>query len=123
MRTGPKLLLAGGVAVLLFAAGFVVVKSQGAPRTPAATVVMMSDLKNLALLQAHWKDSTGRHAASVEALDYRFSGGVTTPQMALTPDGFTITLGYEGSDTRCAIYAGTTPIAPATKPNVPACSR
>lgn len=122
MRAGRRVLLVAGIAVLLLAVGFVVVKSQGAPRAPAATIVMMSDLKNLALRQAYLKDSTGHYTDSLGALDYRLSDGVTTPRLALTPDGYAITLGHERTPRRCAIYAGTTPLAPAAKPEVPACT-
>lgn len=119
MRARTKFAVGGSILVLL--AVVFIIKSQGAPRAPASTIVMQSDLKNLALLQGYMKDSTGRYAPSVELLDYRLSDGVTTPTIVLTPDGYTIELGYRGTATRCVIYAGTTPLAPATRPGVPAC--
>ena len=122
MTTGRKVLLAGSIVFLGVAAAVVVMKSQGSRRVPASTIVMMSDLKNLALLQAHMKDSTGRYADRFDALEYHLAEGVTNPHLELTSDGYTITLGHEGSVSRCVIYAGATPIAPAIRPEAPACT-
>ena len=123
MRPATKLALgvSAALAVILLAA-FFVIKSRGAPRAPASEIVMQSDLKNLALLQSFLKDSTGRHTDSFEALDYRLSEGVTRPDIALTPDGYTIAIGYRGSRRRCVLYEGSTAITPATKPGTPACA-
>ena len=68
------------------------------------------------------KDSTGRYATTLEALDYTLSDGVKDLAIALTPDGYTMSVGYAGSPVRCAIFAGTTSVAPATRPGAPACT-
>lgn len=121
--TTKRIVVGAAAAILLLAVVFfVVVKSQGAPRQPAATVTMMSDLKNLAMYQGSVKDSTGRYATTLEALDYRLSEGVTDLAIALTPDGYNMSVGYGGSPIRCAIFAGTTAVAPATRPGTPACT-
>ena len=115
-------MIAGSITILLTALGLVLVMMRGAPRASAATVTMMSDLKNLAMYQGYMKDSSGRYTSSFEALNYRLSEGVTAPRITLTPDGYTIALGYEGSPLQCVIYVGSTPIAPATRPETPACT-
>jgi hypothetical protein len=123
VTTAKKVVIGAITAAVLLALGFfVVVKSQGAPRTSAANVTMMSDLKNLAMYQGYVKDSTGRYATTLEALDYRLSEGVTDLAIALTPDGYTMSVGHRESPVRCAIYAGSTAIAPATRPGTPACT-
>jgi hypothetical protein len=122
MRNTRPAALAMTVALLAAGAAFVVVKSQGAPRMPASEIVMMSDLKNLALRQELMKDSAGRYASSVEALDYSFSDGVIAPLIALTPDGYTISIGHRATTSRCVIYSGSTAIPPATRPDTPRCT-
>lgn len=123
MTTKAKTSLAAIAALLVALVLFVVLKSQGAPRSSSAEVTMMSDLKNLALYQGYVKDSTGRYATTLEALDYRLSDGVQDLAIALTPDGYTMSVGYRESPVRCAIYSGSTAMAPATRPGAPACTR
>ena len=122
MTRTAKVFTAGALVSLLGAAVFIVVKSQGAPRASSAQVTMMSDLKNLALYQGYRKDSIGRYASSPDSLDYRVSDGVTRPVIALTPDGYTVTVGHRDTPIQCVIYAGSTAIAPATRPETPRCT-
>jgi len=122
MTMARMAIIAAAAAVLLAGAAFVVVKSRGAPRMPTSNVVMMSDLKNLALRQEQLKDSAGRYASSFAELDYSLSDGVTAPLIALTPDGYTISVGHRATTARCVIYSGSTAIAPATRPDTPRCT-
>ena len=122
MKRKRLVLVASVVTLLAAALAFVLVKSQGAPRTSSAHITMMSDLKNLAMYQGFVKDSTGKYATTLEALDYTLSDGVRDLAITLTADGYTMSVGHRESSQKCVIFAGSTPIRPATRAGTPACT-
>lgn len=91
-------------------------------RDKALVTSMKSDLRNLVTQQeAHMADS-GRYATSFPLTVWRPTTGVTGPTITLTSDGWTATVGHTSTPKTCAIFVGTTPLAPATKEGVPTCT-
>ena len=83
---------------------------------------MKSDLRNLATLQESYHVSYSAYTASFAPTAYATTTGVTGPSIALTADGWTAVVGHTSTSKTCAIFAGTTPAAPAVDENVPRCS-
>lgn len=122
---GPRYGLIAGMGALAFIIVLVEVVVRAMfigtlERSSEAT--MKSDLRNIASAQQRHRDSADVYASSVDALGYRMSNRVRGPEIALTSDGYTAKVGYEGSDVECAIYEGTTALAPALMSGVPRCN-
>jgi hypothetical protein len=83
---------------------------------------MKSDLRNLATQQEAWLADSGRYTDSMPPRVWRPTTGVTGPTIALTADGWTAWVGHISTTRTCAIFVGTTRLAPATREGNPACS-
>jgi len=83
---------------------------------------MKSDLRNLATHQESQLADSGSYATSFPPTIWRPSTGVTGPTIALTPTGWTARVGHTSTTRVCAIFVGSTPLAPAVKEGVPTCT-
>jgi prepilin-type N-terminal cleavage/methylation domain-containing protein len=90
-------------------------------RTYLAT--MKADLRYLVTAQVVYSTDSLRYTTLIGAggLDYRVTTGNTGPSIALTGDGFTAQMGNTNTTKTCAIFVGTTALAPAVDEGVPAC--
>ena len=82
---------------------------------------MKSDLRNLVTAEeAYFADSL--QYTSDLGTDYAVTSGNTAPAIAVTGDGWTATITNALTPTNtCAIFIGTTPVAPATNEGEPTC--
>ena len=75
---------------------------------------MKADLRNLVTAEeAYFADSI-KYTTNLGTM-YRTSTGVVGPAITLTPDGWTATVSHTATTRICAIFGGSTPIAPATR--------
>jgi prepilin-type N-terminal cleavage/methylation domain-containing protein len=83
---------------------------------------MKSDLRNLITAEeAYFSDNTA-YTSALAAAVYTVSSGVTAPTVTVTADGFTASVGHNLTTKTCAVYVGTTALAPATKEGEPKCT-
>ena len=82
---------------------------------------MKSDLRNLVTAEeAYFADSIKYTTALGTA--YATSAGVTGPTITLTADGWTATVSHTSTTKTCAVFTGSTALAPATKEGAPQCT-
>src|SRR2546426_9038430 len=82
---------------------------------------MKSDLRNLVTAEeAYFADSI-KYTTDL-GTTYRTSTGVVGPTIALTPDGWTATVSHTATPRTCAIFGGSTPIAPAVRKGEARCN-
>ena len=93
-----------------------------AARDRALIAVMKSDLHNLLVQEEALKLDSGSYAVSVPTSMWIPSVGVTGPTIALTGDGWTAVVGHTTTERTCAIFVGSTSLAPATAEGVPTCT-
>ena len=75
---------------------------------------MKSDLRNLVTAEeAYFADSI-KYTTNLGTA-YRTSTGVVGPTIALTGDGWTASVSHTATTRTCAIFGGSTPLAPAVK--------
>lgn len=84
---------------------------------------MKADLRNLVTAEVVYSTDSLRYTSLIGpgGIDYRITTGNTGPTIALTGDGFTGQLGNTNTTKTCAIFMGTTMLAPAVEEGVPAC--
>ena len=85
---------------------------------------MKSDLRNLVTAEeAYFADSV-KYTGTIGAGGIQFSttSGVTGPTITPTVDGWTAWVGHTTTDKTCAIYVGSTVLAPANKEGEPRCT-
>jgi type II secretion system protein G len=88
----------------------------------AYLTAMKSDLRNLATAEeAHFADNVA-YTTSFPATIYTVTAGVTGPTLALTGDGWTGTVGHGLTAKTCAIFIGSTALAPAVNEGEPKCT-
>ncbi|MDH3455676.1 MAG: type II secretion system GspH family protein [Gemmatimonadota bacterium] len=93
-----------------------------ASKEKALLTSMKSDLRNLATQEEAYSIQHNAYTTSLPATLYTVSPGVTGPAITLTGDGWTAVLGHTATSKTCAIFAGTTPLAPAVDESVPMCT-
>jgi type II secretion system protein G len=82
---------------------------------------MKSDLRNLVTAEeAYFADSI-KYTTNLGTA-FAVTTGVVGPNIALTSDGWTATVGHSTTTKTCAIYVGTQSIAPANKEGEPKCN-
>ena len=84
---------------------------------------MKSDLRNLVTAEeAYFADSV-KYTTTIGAggLTFNVTTGNANQTLALTADGWTGTIANSNTTKTCAIYVGTTPLAPANKEGEPKC--
>ena len=84
---------------------------------------MKSDLRNLVTAEeAYFADSV-KYSATIGAggVTFNVTSGNNNPTLALTLDGWTASISNVNTTKTCAIYVGTTALAPAVKEGEPKC--
>ena len=96
-------------------------ESQNAERLRelAYAAAMKSDLRNLATAEEAYFADNLLYTTDLSALRYAASAGVTGPTIVLISDGWVAQVGHSAVSITCAIYIGSTRIAPATTEGVP----
>ena len=83
---------------------------------------MKSDLRNLITAEeAYFSDNTA-YTSALAAANYTTSTGVTGPTITVTANGFTASVAHGLTTKTCAIYVGSTALAPANKEGEPKCT-
>jgi len=91
-------------------------------RDKALVTAMKSDLRNLLTQQEGRMADSGSYATSFPTTIWSPSTGVTGPTITLTADGWTASVGHQSTARTCAIFVGSTSLAPAAKEGVPTCT-
>ncbi len=88
----------------------------------ALVASMKSDLRNLVTAEESY---LGDHAKYTTDLgpDYHYSAGNRPPTITLTGDGWTASMTNPNTTEQCAVFVGSTPLAPATREAAPACAK
>lgn len=82
---------------------------------------MKGDLRSLVAFEDQWQRDSGKYLTTVTPV-FRLQTGVHAPQVILTSDGWTAVVGHDWTSRRCAVFVGSTPIAPATREREPECT-
>ncbi|HJS44755.1 MAG TPA: prepilin-type N-terminal cleavage/methylation domain-containing protein [Gemmatimonadales bacterium] len=90
-------------------------------REKAVVASMKSDLRNLVTAEEAYFTDSMKYTTNLGAR-YRSTTGVLGPTITLTGDGWTAKLGHTATRKICAVYTGSTPLAPATKEGTPHCT-
>src|SRR5439155_17168462 len=78
---------------------------------PIRQAVMKSDLRNLITAEEAYFADHVKYTGDVTGI-FQPSPGVIGLHITLTTDGWTGSVGHEGTTTVCVIYVGSTPIPP-----------
>src|SRR5437016_6063649 len=84
---------------------------------------MKSDLRNLVTAEEAFFADSVKYTSTVGAggVLYATTSGVVGPTITVTADGWTATVSHTTTTKTCAIYVGSTAIAPANKEGEPKC--
>jgi prepilin-type N-terminal cleavage/methylation domain-containing protein len=110
------------VVVIIGLLATIVIPKFSSSREKALVTAMKSDLRNLLTQQEGWMADSGSYATSFPTTIWSPSTGVTGPTITLTATGWTALVGHTSTTKTCAIFVGTTSLAPATKEGVPTCT-
>jgi prepilin-type N-terminal cleavage/methylation domain-containing protein len=110
------------VVVIIGLLATIVIPKFSSSREKALVTAMKSDLRNLLTVQEGWMADSGSYATSFPTTIWRTTTGVTGPTITLTANGWTASVGHMSTAKTCAIFVGTTSLAPATKEGVPTCT-
>ena len=85
---------------------------------------MKSDLRNLVTAEEAFFADSVKYTTTIGAGGIQFSttSGVTGPTIATTTDGWTAWVAHTTTGKTCAIYVGSTALAPASKEGEPRCT-
>lgn len=109
------------VLVIIGVLASIVLPKLSRTREKAFVAAMKSDLRNLVTAEeAYFADSI-KYTTDLGAA-FRVSTGVAGPTIALTADGWTATVSHTSTTKTCAVYAGSTALAPAAKEGAPSCT-
>jgi len=88
----------------------------------ALVASMKSDLRNLVTAEENYLADHTTYTTNLGP-DYHFSSGNQPPVITLTGDGWTASMTNPNTTEQCAVFVGSTPLAPATREAAPACAR
>jgi prepilin-type N-terminal cleavage/methylation domain-containing protein len=88
----------------------------------ALVAAMKSDLRNLVTAEENYLLDHSKYTTDLGP-EYHFSTGNLPPAITLTGDGWTASITNPNSTQQCAVFVGSTPLAPATREATPACAR
>lgn len=122
-RRGFTLLELVVVAVILGFLASIAIERLANTKERAYLTAMKADLRNLVTAEVLFSTDSLRFTPVIGSggLTYRSTTGNTTPSIVLTGDGFTARIGNTNTPRSCAIFMGSTPLAPATNEGEPAC--
>lgn len=100
-----------------------VAESLEAAAEPAHIVAIKSDLRDLVFAEEAFYADSGRYSSRIgpQGVAFRTREGNELLSLQLTDDGWTAKIRHAKTQTVCAIYVGSTRLAPATEEGVPAC--
>lgn len=110
------------VVVIIGLLATIIIPRFSSARERALVTTMQSDLRNLLTHEEARKVDSGSYATAFPPAVWRPSTGVTGPTISLTPDGWTASVGHQSTGRTCAIFVGSTSLAPATVEGVPTCT-
>jgi type IV pilus assembly protein PilA len=109
------------VIVIIGVLASIVIPKFANTKEKAYLASMKSDLRNLVTAEeAYFADSI-KYTTNLGPA-FRTSTGVVGPTIVLTGDGWTAMVGHTATSRTCAVYTGSTPLAPATKEGAPQCT-
>ena len=83
---------------------------------------MKSDLRNLITAEEAYFSDNAAYTTAIAVANYTVSTGVTGPTVTMSADGWTASVAHNLTAKTCAIYIGTTALAPANKEGEPKCA-
>jgi len=110
------------VVVIIGILAAIAIPKFASSKEKAMLTAMKADLRNLATMQESYSIEFSSYTTSFPATLYTVTAGVTVPSISLTADGWTASVGHTISSKTCAIFSGTTPLAPAVDEGVPRCT-
>jgi type IV pilus assembly protein PilA len=120
-RTGFTLIELLIVVVIIGVLASIAIPKFANTKEKAYLTSMKSDLRNLVTTEeAYFADSI-KYTTNLGTM-YRTSTGVNGPTINLTADGWTATVSHTTTTRTCAVYFGSTPLAPAAKEGEPRCN-
>lgn len=111
------------VMVIIGLLATIAIPKFAASKEKALLTSMKADLRNLATQQESYSIEHNAYTTNFPATIYTVTTGVTGPTISLTGDGWTAFVGHSITAKTCAIFAGTTPLAPAVDEGVPRCEQ
>ena len=122
-RRGFTLLELIVVAVILGLLASIAIERMANTKERTYLATMKADLRNLVTAEVLFSTDSLRFTPIIGSggLTYQVTTGNTVPSIALTGDGFTAQIGNANTPRTCAIFMGSTPLAPATNEGEPAC--
>ena len=123
-RTARGFTIVEGIIVLAIIGLLVtiVIPRFSSSRDRALIASMKSDLHNLVTMEESWKADSGSYTTSFPTSVWSPSTGVTGVSINLTGDGWTALIGHTSSTHTCAVFVGSTSLAPAVEEGVPTCT-
>ena len=88
----------------------------------ALVASMKSDLRNLVTAEESYLGDHFKYTTDLGP-DYHYSAGNRPPTITLTGDGWTASMTNPNTTEQCAVFVGSTPLAPATREAAPACAK
>ena len=120
-RNGFTLIELLMVIVIIGLLASIAIPKFASTREKAVVASMKSDLRNLVTAEEAYFTDSMKYTTNLGAR-YRSTTGVLGPTITLTGDGWTAKLGHISTRKICAVYTGSTPLAPATKEGTPRCT-
>jgi prepilin-type N-terminal cleavage/methylation domain-containing protein len=111
------------VAVILGVLMSIAVQRLANTKEKAYLAAMKSDLRALVTAEVVYSTDSLRYTTLIGpgGLSYQVTTGNASPAIAITPDGFTARISNRNTPKTCAIFVGSTALAPATREGIPAC--
>ena len=110
------------VVVIIALLATIVIPHLSSTRDKALVATMQTDLRNLLAQEEIWKLDSGTYTTNLPASVWSPSPGVSPPAITLTGDGWTASVTHISSLRTCAIFVGSTSLAPAVKEGVANCT-
>jgi prepilin-type N-terminal cleavage/methylation domain-containing protein len=88
----------------------------------AYLATMKSDLRNMVTAQESYFDDYMAYTTALPATMHAISTGVTGPTITVAGSDYTAWVAHTTTTRTCAIFIGTTALAPATKEGEPRCT-
>ncbi|OLC04368.1 MAG: hypothetical protein AUH78_09460 [Gemmatimonadetes bacterium 13_1_40CM_4_69_8] len=88
----------------------------------AQVAALKSDLRNLVTVEENYLAENAKYATDPGPA-YHVSPGNRMPTITLTRDGWTAAISSPNTTQQCAVFVGSTPLAPATREGAPACEK
>ena len=90
-------------------------------REKAVVAAMKTDLRNLVTAEEAYFTDSMKYTTNL-GTRYRTTTGVLGPTITLTGDGWTAKVSHGTTSKICAVFTGSTSLAPAAKEGVPRCT-